>query len=308
MEEFGQLVSIRSGQLHSIPEKSIQSTMKESPTNELEIIIDEEGHVKIGENAYGLDALKTIIRGAKANGYQVKVLVEPKNKNFLYIDSNQYCLCNNYKNDLTETNVMVDLGKELCTTFIKTTNTEGETELKPIDGLILIRKDFAQAEELAIQKRSEKQYYKGSRQKRGMQASAIQRAWNLAQNDKVYIKQTQAAQKSALEDIHPDFDIWGVSNTPLEEKACNEIVEETPEAAGRVIVELDQKKCIGCGECVEVCPHEAIVLLKSIENRGIFANMDIVHAQINTDKCFSCGKCAMRCPVNAISIKEWCKN
>ena len=83
-----------------------------------------------------------------------------------------------------------------------------------------------------------------------MQASAIQREHGIwLRMIKSTSNKLKAAQKSALEEFHPDFDIRGVSNTPLEEKACNEIVEETP-SCGRVIVELDQKKCIGCGEFV----------------------------------------------------------
>ncbi|MBQ3494684.1 MAG: 4Fe-4S binding protein [Clostridia bacterium] len=55
---------------------------------------------------------------------------------------------------------------------------------------------------------------------------------------------------------------------------------------------VDQKKCIGCGTCVDICPVGAI-----------FFNED-QKAEIDPKKCIKCGTCEAVCPVNAIQIKR----
>ena len=51
---------------------------------------------------------------------------------------------------------------------------------------------------------------------------------------------------------------------------------------------VDKGKCIGCGQCEDVCPVGAIKL----ENNK---------ATINDD-CIECGACVGECPVEAISL------
>jgi len=54
---------------------------------------------------------------------------------------------------------------------------------------------------------------------------------------------------------------------------------------------LMAEKCIGCGKCTEVCPHNVF----SISDKK---------AQINDiNSCMECGACKMNCPVNAISVE-----
>jgi NAD-dependent dihydropyrimidine dehydrogenase PreA subunit len=55
-------------------------------------------------------------------------------------------------------------------------------------------------------------------------------------------------------------------------------------------VALDQDVCVGCGRCVEVCPHQ------------VFLITDRKAALINRDACMECGACALNCPVRAISV------
>ena len=58
-----------------------------------------------------------------------------------------------------------------------------------------------------------------------------------------------------------------------------------------VTLELDQEKCIGCGICLIVCPHEVLSM-----NNG--------HIRVeNRDLCMECGACAMNCPVNAVTVQ-----
>lgn len=55
-------------------------------------------------------------------------------------------------------------------------------------------------------------------------------------------------------------------------------------------LKLDQDTCIGCGRCLEVCPHQVFSLaLKKAVIRDL-------------DACMECGACALNCPVKAISV------
>lgn len=51
---------------------------------------------------------------------------------------------------------------------------------------------------------------------------------------------------------------------------------------------IDNTKCIGCLQCISVCPVDAI----SWENGKVI---------IDVEKCIGCGLCVERCPVNAIT-------
>jgi NAD-dependent dihydropyrimidine dehydrogenase PreA subunit len=54
---------------------------------------------------------------------------------------------------------------------------------------------------------------------------------------------------------------------------------------------LDERKCVGCGMCIEVCPHAVFSM-----NNG--------HAMIrDRDACMECGACARNCPAEAVSVK-----
>jgi NAD-dependent dihydropyrimidine dehydrogenase PreA subunit len=57
-----------------------------------------------------------------------------------------------------------------------------------------------------------------------------------------------------------------------------------------VSLELYPDKCIGCGMCIDVCPHD------------VFAINNKKAAIINKDACMECGACQMNCPAAAISV------
>lgn len=59
-----------------------------------------------------------------------------------------------------------------------------------------------------------------------------------------------------------------------------------------VTLRVDEEKCIGCGMCVTVCPHEVLSL------------PDGKVQVVNRDACMECGACARNCPTNAVTVKS----
>lgn len=57
-----------------------------------------------------------------------------------------------------------------------------------------------------------------------------------------------------------------------------------------VTLELDQSACIGCGRCLEVCPHQ------------VFSPDDRKVLLADRDACMECGACALNCPVKVIKV------
>jgi len=56
-------------------------------------------------------------------------------------------------------------------------------------------------------------------------------------------------------------------------------------------LQVDESKCVGCGVCTEVCPHEVLELsMKKVQIR-------------DRDACMECGACAMNCSFGAITVK-----
>ena len=55
---------------------------------------------------------------------------------------------------------------------------------------------------------------------------------------------------------------------------------------------VSEDKCIGCGECVEVCP----VNVYEMQN-----NKSVV---VNAEECIGCESCVEVCPVEAIVVEE----
>lgn len=53
---------------------------------------------------------------------------------------------------------------------------------------------------------------------------------------------------------------------------------------------LDEEKCVGCGDCIQVCPHGVLSL------NGRKAHI------VDLNGCMECGACAKNCVVQAISL------
>ncbi|WFO75442.1 4Fe-4S binding protein [Desulfurococcaceae archaeon MEX13E-LK6-19] len=64
----------------------------------------------------------------------------------------------------------------------------------------------------------------------------------------------------------------------------------------RIVV--DKNLCKGCGICVTICPHGAIVLSRNLSERGY-------RYPVPTEKkCMGCRLCEVFCPDFAITITE----
>jgi NAD-dependent dihydropyrimidine dehydrogenase PreA subunit len=56
-----------------------------------------------------------------------------------------------------------------------------------------------------------------------------------------------------------------------------------------VKIEIDNEKCEGCGECVDICPSE------------VYEIKDEKSVPVNMDECVECCSCVEVCPNDAIS-------
>lgn len=51
---------------------------------------------------------------------------------------------------------------------------------------------------------------------------------------------------------------------------------------------IDQEKCVKCGKCKKICPHDAVIELDKYKIKKV--------------RCIGCGQCAANCPKNAIEM------
>ena len=75
-------------------------------------------------------------------------------------------------------------------------------------------------------------------------------------------------------------------------KACIPLAKGKIEVSG-IVATVEEKKCIGCGICVEACPFGAISLEKVDKRKK---------AKVVTALCKGCGMCAASCPVFAVDV------
>ncbi|MHA2400788.1 MAG: indolepyruvate ferredoxin oxidoreductase subunit alpha, partial [Promethearchaeota archaeon] len=54
-------------------------------------------------------------------------------------------------------------------------------------------------------------------------------------------------------------------------------------------IKVDHDKCVGCGECVEICPFN---FRKVVDGK----------VSVDPDQCIGCGRCLKICPEEAISV------
>jgi NAD-dependent dihydropyrimidine dehydrogenase PreA subunit len=56
--------------------------------------------------------------------------------------------------------------------------------------------------------------------------------------------------------------------------------------------QVNQEECTGCGDCVEACPVEGVLILENEK------------AVVNPQDCIDCNACADACPSNAMTMVD----
>ena len=59
---------------------------------------------------------------------------------------------------------------------------------------------------------------------------------------------------------------------------------------GVATLEYNRERCVGCGRCVDVCPHQGFEME---QKKAVL---------LDKDACMECGACALNCPATAISV------
>lgn len=59
-----------------------------------------------------------------------------------------------------------------------------------------------------------------------------------------------------------------------------------------VTLEYSPERCVGCGICVEICPH------------GVFAIEHKKAVILERDRCMECGACAANCAFGALGVAK----
>ena len=93
--------------------------------------------------------------------------------------------------------------------------------------------------------------------------------------------------------------------------------ENTFKEAGRCLlchfnIFIDEK-CVLCGGCIDVCPHNCISMIsrENVENADALCDEGAIPGDwdavmvIDEEKCIRCGLCVKRCPVNAITMRRF---
>ena len=73
------------------------------------------------------------------------------------------------------------------------------------------------------------------------------------------------------------------------------------------IAEIDPKKCIGCGLCAKKCPNGIIHLIKDTERVVVKCNNHNKGAEVRKickNGCIGCGLCVKKCPTGAITLNN----
>lgn len=73
-------------------------------------------------------------------------------------------------------------------------------------------------------------------------------------------------------------------------------------AKSRYEAGVDQETCIGCQDCVDRCPFDAIEMVR-VEPSGTAKRSKKLKASVDAEKCWGCGVCVVGCDDEALTLK-----
>jgi len=68
--------------------------------------------------------------------------------------------------------------------------------------------------------------------------------------------------------------------------------------------QVNENKCIGCGRCIELCPYNAIELIETTKQMGLYTSNNN-KAHVIKAVCKGCGTCMAECPASAITMSHF---
>jgi heterodisulfide reductase subunit A len=102
-------------------------------------------------------------------------------------------------------------------------------------------------------------------------------------SDGIFLAGTAHGPKDIEESIVQAF---GVASRSLTFLKAGQVLSEP------IVAVVDEGTCIGCGNCIEVCPYGAIALKKGGKRGQV--------AEVNPGLCKGCGTCPGACPSSSI--------
>jgi heterodisulfide reductase subunit A-like polyferredoxin len=72
----------------------------------------------------------------------------------------------------------------------------------------------------------------------------------------------------------------------------------------RILPQVNEERCSGCGSCKDACPHDAIELERKVQTVSLFgpvSSTSVPIAHVKEDTCVGCGLCASTCPSDVIT-------
>lgn len=269
-----------------LQEQREKSNVNVENGQKIDISIDSNSKIQVGGENFGLQALKSILDIAQTKNARINCIVDSNNNHFYLINRTQFCMCYNYKDSLNRSKILLEFDPHYCEVSLSIQENE-KTILKPVDGLIMVDKNFAllSDDELTV-------YLKTEENKDKMQIRALKRIHQLLKDPTIFLTFEELDENSKLKSF-PSFQIWTNGTHPTSKQSTQKTIE------------INQDQCIGCGTCKDVCQHDAISYSMISSKVGIYGDHDMKKANIDIDKCYRCTKCILNCPVNAISLREW---
>ena len=87
-------------------------------------------------------------------------------------------------------------------------------------------------------------------------------------------------------------------------KAIRDVAIQEGYEPVRIVAEVNERACAGCGQCAQACPYEAIELTPSWVTIQQVLRQQRMLPKVNKYLCQGCGVCSATCPASAISMTD----